>query len=99
MLDSCVLSTEDSTFLQQASYITGGIYMKPLRQEGLIQYLLSVFLVEKSLRSLIQLPEQSTVDFRAACFETKKQIDLGFVCSVCLSSKPSAIFTINKFFL
>jgi transcription initiation factor TFIIH subunit 3 len=85
MLDSCVLSTEDSSFLQQASYITGGVYLKPIRQEGLIQYLLSVFIVEKSLRNLIQLPVQSTIDFRAACFETKKQIDLGWVCSVCLS--------------
>ncbi|KAL0491622.1 transcription initiation factor TFIIH subunit 3, partial [Acrasis kona] len=84
-LDSCILSTEDSSFLQQASYITGGVYLKPLKQEGLIQYLLSVFIVDKSLRGLVQLPVQATIDFRAACFETKKQIDLGYVCSVCLS--------------
>lgn len=39
-IDACILSTEDSAFMQQAAYITEGVYMKPLSQEGLLQYLL-----------------------------------------------------------
>ncbi|EFC43470.1 predicted protein [Naegleria gruberi] len=85
MLDACVLSNDDSTFLQQACFLTGGNYLKPQRQEGLIQYLLTIFMLEKSLRSYIQLPVQNTVDFRASCFETRKPIDDGYVCPVCLS--------------
>jgi transcription initiation factor TFIIH subunit 3 len=84
-VDACILGNEDSTFLQQAAHITGGVYMKPMRQEGLVQYLLGVYLVEKELRKVIQLPMQNLVDLRASCFETKKPIDNGYVCSVCLS--------------
>ncbi|KAF0978827.1 hypothetical protein FDP41_001897 [Naegleria fowleri] len=84
-LDACVLSTQDSTFLQQACFLTGGMYLKPQRQEGLIQYLTTIFMIEKNLRSYIQLPVQNTVDFRASCFETRKPIDDGYVCPVCLS--------------
>ena len=87
MLDACVLSNQDSTFLQQACFLTGGNYLKPQRQEGLLQYLLTIFMLEKNLRSYIQLPVQNTVDFRASCFETRKPIDDGYVCPVCLSSK------------
>lgn len=37
-------------------------------------------------------PGNVGVDFRAACFCHRKVVDLGFVCSVCLSSEsPSAI--------
>lgn len=87
VLDSIVLTSDaDSSFLQQASYITKGINMKPVRQEGLIQYLLNVFIVNTQLRkNWINLPLQGAVDFRASCFETKQSIDQGYVCSVCLS--------------
>lgn len=33
----------------------------------------------------MNFPMQSHVDFRAACFCHKKVIDIGYVCSVCLS--------------
>jgi transcription initiation factor TFIIH subunit 3 len=84
IIDSCVLG-DDSSYLQQAAHITGGTYLKPFHQEGLLQYLLSVFLVERHLRSIVQMPSQHTIDLRASCFETRKQIDIGFVCSICLS--------------
>lgn len=83
-IDTCILG-EDSSFLQQAAYITNGTYIKPSKQEGLLQYLLSIFLLEKSLKKIIQMPSQNVIDFRATCFETKKQIDTGYVCSICLS--------------
>lgn len=36
-------------------------------------------------RQLLRLPRPSAVDFRASCFCHKRPIDIGFVCSVCLS--------------
>lgn len=40
-----------------------------------------------SIRSMMTVPTQDRVDFRAACFCHKDIIDIGFVCSVCLSSQ------------
>jgi len=84
-VDSCILSAQDSSFLQQASHITGGVYIKPPQQEGLLQYLLSCFLADAFARKYLSLPALSNVDYRASCFCHKKIIDMGFVCSVCLS--------------
>ena len=36
-------------------------------------------------RQYLRLPKPSQVDFRASCFCHKRSIDIGFVCSVCLS--------------
>ncbi|XP_066329180.1 general transcription and DNA repair factor IIH subunit TFB4-like isoform X2 [Miscanthus floridulus] len=33
-IDSCIVGTQDSAFLQQASYITGGVYFKPQELNG-----------------------------------------------------------------
>lgn len=44
------------------------------------------FLSSASLRDLIELPSQGKVDFRASCFCHKDVVDVGYVCSVCLSS-------------
>ncbi|RVX22505.1 RNA polymerase II transcription factor B subunit 4 [Vitis vinifera] len=38
-IDSCVIGAQHSAFLQQASYITGGVYLKPQQLDGLFQYL------------------------------------------------------------
>ena len=35
------------------------------------------------------VPTEDKVDFRAACFCHKKIIDVGFICSICLSSRYS----------
>jgi transcription initiation factor TFIIH subunit 3 len=44
------------------------------------------FLPPRQMRQLILMPSQERVDFRAACFCHKRIIDVGYVCSVCLSS-------------
>ncbi|KAJ3188326.1 RNA polymerase II transcription factor B subunit 4 [Gaertneriomyces sp. JEL0708] len=75
-----------SVFLPQASYITGGIYLEiPEPKKSLLQYLLTAFLPEESMRKMLRLPGRDQVDFRAACFCHKTVVDVGFVCSVCLS--------------
>ncbi|MED6197607.1 RNA polymerase II transcription factor B subunit 4, partial [Stylosanthes scabra] len=37
-IDSCYIGPNNSAFLQQASYITGGIYYRPPHLDGLFQY-------------------------------------------------------------
>jgi transcription initiation factor TFIIH subunit 3 len=39
-IDACKLGGEHSSFLQQAAYLTGGVYLRPPRPEALTQYLL-----------------------------------------------------------
>ncbi|XP_020578485.1 RNA polymerase II transcription factor B subunit 4 isoform X2 [Phalaenopsis equestris] len=84
-IDSCVVGVQHSAFLQQASYITGGIYLKPPQLDGLFQYLAAVFAADLQSRCFLQLPKPTGVDFRASCFCHKKTIDMGYVCSICLS--------------
>lgn len=84
-IDSCVLGVHHSAFLQQASYITGGVYLKPQQLDGLFQYLSTVFGTDLHSRRFLQLPKPVGVDFRASCFCHKNTIDMGYICSVCLS--------------
>ncbi|KAJ4296631.1 RNA polymerase II transcription factor B subunit 4 [Kalmusia sp. IMI 367209] len=75
----------DTVLLQQASDATGGVYMKPDRPEGLLQYLMMAFLPDPTARRSLVTPSAGGVDFRAACFCHRKVVDIGYVCSVCLS--------------
>lgn len=83
-IDSCVLG-EDSTFLQQASEITGGTYVRVMEHSKLTQYLLGVFLMGVEFRKSFHTPPAAKVDFRAACQCHSKMTDVGYVCSVCMS--------------
>ncbi|NXS52179.1 TF2H3 factor, partial [Brachypteracias leptosomus] len=84
LIDACVLDS-DSGLLQQACDITGGIYLKVLHMPSLLQYLLWVFLPDQEQRSQLVLPPPVHVDYRAACFCHRNLIEIGYVCSVCLS--------------
>jgi len=75
----------DTVFLQQASDATKGIYMQLRSPQGLLQYLMMAFLPDQSSRKYLVAPTQEVVDFRAACFCHKRVVDIGFVCSICLS--------------
>ena len=77
----------DTVFLQQASDATKGIYMHLRSPQGLLQYLMMAFLPDQMSRKHLIAPTQEVVDFRAACFCHRKVVDVGFVCSICLSSK------------
>jgi transcription initiation factor TFIIH subunit 3 len=85
----------DTVFLQQASDATKGIYMQPRNPEGLLQYLMIAFLPDQIARKHLIAPTQEVVDFRAACFCHRRVVDIGFVCSICLSS-TSSTHTIPK---
>ncbi|KAI9914842.1 hypothetical protein PsorP6_008492 [Peronosclerospora sorghi] len=84
-VDACILALEQSSFMQQAAYLTGGIYYKPNDHSGLLQYLISIYLPDTSMRKLLKLPSQDSVDFRAMCFCHREVISTAFVCPVCLS--------------
>uniref|UniRef100_A0A2I3RT44 General transcription factor IIH subunit 3 n=1 Tax=Pan troglodytes TaxID=9598 RepID=A0A2I3RT44_PANTR len=88
LIDACVLDS-DSGLLQQACDITGGLYLKVPQMPSLLQYLLWVFLPDQDQRSQLILPPPVHVDYRAACFCHRNLIEIGYVCSVCLSSKTA----------
>ncbi|KAK1923302.1 TFIIH subunit Tfb4/p34 [Papiliotrema laurentii] len=74
-------------FLQQAAHLTDGVYWRWNGRGGLLQYLHSIFLAPPALRNKpFASPPQDAVDFRAVCFCHHNVVDVGFVCSVCLSS-------------
>ncbi|KAL3472121.1 TFIIH subunit Tfb4/p34 [Aspergillus californicus] len=83
-IDVCKLSG-DAVFLQQASDATKGIYMSLSEPRGLLQYLMMAFLPDQRSRKHLILPTRVDVDFRAACFCHRRVVDVGFVCSICLS--------------
>lgn len=84
-IDVCLLGPHESPFLQQAASLTGGLYLRPPRPEALVQYLITVFAPDVLSRTALRLPQPKGVDFRASCFCHKRALDIGFVCSVCLS--------------
>lgn len=99
-IDVCKLLGNDTVFLQQASYLTSGTYFRlsdeqagPSGQEAsaidlrsaLVQTLLTTYLPSRSMRSSMNLPTLEEIDFRAACFCHRKIVDVGYICSVCLS--------------
>lgn len=91
-IDICQIPTPNAppssaVFLQQASDATKGVYI-PLSNAtsgGFLQYLMMAFLPTQSSRLHLVLPTRIDVDFRAACFCHRTVVDIGFVCSICLS--------------
>lgn len=83
-LDCCMVM-QDSSLLQQGCDITGGVYLKVDQLAGLLQYLIWVFLPAPPLRKMLGAPPPVKVDYRAACFCHRQLVDVGYVCSVCLS--------------
>ena len=40
VMDTCMVGSQDSAFLQQAAHITQGLYLRPKHTAALLQYLL-----------------------------------------------------------
>jgi len=85
VVDACLMGQDDSPFLQQAAYLTGGIYLRLSEPDGLLQYLMMAFATDLYSRQYFRMPKQRAVDFRASCFCHRRPVDVGHVCSVCLS--------------
>lgn len=94
-IDVCKLFGSDTVFLQQASYLTSGTYFRLSDADGkesttdmrssLVQTLLTTYLPSRSMRGSMNLPTLEEIDFRAACFCHRRIVDIGYICSVCLS--------------
>ncbi|EDW77778.1 uncharacterized protein Dwil_GK24367 [Drosophila willistoni] len=84
VIDTCSLENPVS-LLQQGCDITSGQFLKVTQLDGLLQYLLWVFLPSPQMRHKLVLPPPPKVDYRASCFCHRELIDIGYVCSVCLS--------------
>jgi len=84
MIDACILAS-DSSYLQQAADLSGGVYLKPQFPGIVLQYLFSFYAGNGEIRKYIRPPQLTDIDFRASCFCHRKLIEIGFVCSVCLS--------------
>jgi len=102
VIDAFILSDVDSTFLQQATHIAGGLYMRPEpsvveQPSAMVNYLIYSFLPANSMRSVLRLPARREVDFRACCFATRRVISQGYTCSVCLStfSDPREVYELE----
>jgi len=80
---------ETSSFLKQACDRTGGVYSRPVHRSqvlgGLAEIFLTVFLPPIGVRGDLNRLKVDEVDFKATCFETGKKVDMGVVCSLCLS--------------
>lgn len=85
-VDVCKLLGGETVFLHQACHLTGGHYYRIPSLDGLLQTLMTSFLPSRSIRPLLMFPALDEVDFRAACFCHRRNVDIGYVCSVCLSS-------------
>ncbi|EPQ27437.1 uncharacterized protein PFL1_04975 [Pseudozyma flocculosa PF-1] len=93
LIDVCKVFGADTVFLQQAAHLTGGTYFRIDEAatveggaaSGLLQCLMSSYLPSRSIRDVMHLPMLDEVDFRAACFCHRRIVDVGYVCSVCLS--------------
>jgi transcription initiation factor TFIIH subunit 3 len=95
------VTSNSTVFLQQASDATNGIYLpftfppastyspesppKLLASQALLATLLGPLLPSPQTRTHLTSPTQINIDFRAACFCHRRVIDLGYVCSICLS--------------
>jgi len=62
------------------------IFSAPIRF-SLLLFPKMAFLPPLAIRKVLAVPTQDKIDFRAACFCHKNIVDIGFVCSVCLSSQ------------
>lgn len=91
-IDTCLLLREgNSTYFQQAAYLTKGVYLRPPEYDpgdhgSLLQTLMTVFLPDSLSRDFLSMPGQDEVDFRASCFATRRIVQDGYTCSVCLST-------------
>lgn len=87
LVDSLVLSSsQDSSFLQQASFLTNGVYIHSKDQNSTLQSLFYHILPSAQTRQNYLLsPLQRSVDFKASCSCHGQQVEFTYMCSVCLS--------------
>lgn len=87
-IDGCIYMKEEmkrGSILEQGCDLTGGHFLNVPDIAGNLEYLLWIFLPNTKIRDTLLLPERRKATHRAACFCHRNIIDIGYVCSVCLS--------------
>lgn len=91
-IDVCVLGPSEveeisqiATIFQQGCDLTGGLYMRVSNVNAFLEYLVWTMLPDIDLRNKLVLPTQKKISYKATCFCHRTLIDIGYVCSVCLS--------------
>jgi hypothetical protein len=91
VIDTCILSSEieDSrltmSIFQQGCDLTNGLYLKLSNLNAFLEYLIWTLLPDTDTRKKLVLPTQKKISYKAACFCHRNLIDIGYVCSICLS--------------
>lgn len=73
------------SILQQGCDLTGGRYIQIHKVSTLMQHLLWIFITEAEERTAYVLPPKLKIAPPAACFCHRKPLEIGYVCSVCVS--------------
>ncbi len=84
-VDAVIFSAKSSPYLQQACFLTGGIYLHPDDQREHLQLMITHCLPSNTLRKILRAPMQESIDFRASCFCHGKPLHFAYMCTVCLS--------------
>jgi transcription initiation factor TFIIH subunit 3 len=85
LVDALVVSKFDSHILQQACFLTGGLYLRHRDEDNILQILTMHFLLDDKVRKLFNQPLQKTVDFKASCHCHRSPVEYAYMCSVCLT--------------
>jgi len=87
VIDTCVIYTkkDSQSLIQQISHLTGGVYLQLDNPKVILNCLMSIFACDRYSRQFLPVPTQQNINFSASCFCHKQVIELGFVCSYCLS--------------
>mmetsp|Transcript_30671 Transcript_30671/g.69549 ORF Transcript_30671/g.69549 Transcript_30671/m.69549 type:complete len:281 (+) Transcript_30671:94-936(+) len=94
LIDALIVCGFDSHLMQQACFLSGGLYVKHTDLSDLLQILHAYFLADNATRAQFVLPQQKSVDFKASCHCHKEPVEFAYMCSVCLTlycerSKPT----------
>jgi len=71
--------------MTQAAHLTDGLYFHHTNRGSVLQLLLQSLSADTHTRRMLSIYQPLGVDFRASCFCHRSSIDVGYVCSVCLS--------------
>lgn len=85
-IDAYNIGRTESAFLQKAAHITGGTYRKPRSIDSLLQHMLVTSTLDRYARDFMQHSRGHVLDLRVSCLCHRRNVDLGFVCSTCLST-------------
>ena len=98
LINAMDLAAMPNTLLRQAASITSGTFVSFKFLNEILPFAFSYSIGDSGrLRPLFNPTLQHDVDFRGACFCHGKSIDIGFVCSVCLSGNKSIVFSMLSF--